>query len=246
MKIDQSTALVSQSSFPELVDAEVFTYLSSFANDKSTTVLDIGCGTGIATRQIFHKNIGSVFACDKDRDNIEMAKKEGPRNIHYFTAPNSTIPLVSNVADIVTLFDKFHCFFEDQKRMKEIKRVLKRNGVFFIVNKDEVGGFTIGFREKLEELLKRSFSDGKQYYNPRSVLEQNSFQKITTRHFQLKERFTLKDALHAVQAIVRWKTIPESRRAEVARLLENHIHENRIEGEIARLMNVEVITAVNN
>ncbi len=52
---------------------EVFVYLKSLIKVKRPLVLDLGCGTGIATRQL--TRIGTVIGADPDPIMLRAAKK---------------------------------------------------------------------------------------------------------------------------------------------------------------------------
>ena len=53
---------------------EVFRFFKSLLKTKKPLILDIGCGTGISTRQL--AKIGTVIGCDPDLKMLKAAKKD--------------------------------------------------------------------------------------------------------------------------------------------------------------------------
>src|SRR5688572_476862 len=111
---------------------EVIGYITQHLPFRTALVLDIGCGTGIATRQLRDRGV-RVIGSDIDAGMIEEAEKTSPK-ISYVVAPAHQLPFENNHFDAVTAFSAFH-WFRDKKSLSEIKRVLKKDGRFFIINK---------------------------------------------------------------------------------------------------------------
>lgn len=99
---------------------------------KDSTVVDIGCGTGIFTRQLLDHNIKTIGI----EPNIEMynqAKKylQGYK-CQLFNSMAEDTKLDSNIADLVTVAQALHWF--DLKRfICEYKRILKTTGQVAII-----------------------------------------------------------------------------------------------------------------
>ena len=106
---------------------------SIFSNiDASAKVLDIGCGTGIATRQLLQRNT-DVTGCDIDSKMIQTANTYG-NSINYYIAPTEKMPFEDAGFDAITSFGAFH-WFCDVKSISEIRRVLRKGGFFIVINK---------------------------------------------------------------------------------------------------------------
>lgn len=142
--------------------AEVFDHLWSKVAVDSPCVLDLGCGTGIGTRQLAEREGAVIFGCDADKMMIEEAQQTSP-TLSYFVTPASKLPFDTDSFDMITAFSAFH-WFRDGKSLAEIQRVLKPGGLFAAINKNDVGGFRVGYRENLEWLL------GKQIISPKTGL----------------------------------------------------------------------------
>jgi ubiquinone/menaquinone biosynthesis C-methylase UbiE len=120
---------------PEVMD-NIFSLIGASSN-----VLDVGCGTGIATRQLAQR-ISDVSGCDIDKKMIETAQ-EYEDSIKYCIAPTEKMPFENERFDSITSFGAFHWFCDD-KSVSEIKRTLKNGGFFIVINKNEAGNFRKG------------------------------------------------------------------------------------------------------
>jgi len=114
-------------------------------------LLDLGCGTGIATVEL--KNRGfSCIGCDYDHTMLKEALLHGPIEIKYFAASANNLPLFKHQFDAVTAFGAFHWFY-DNGSVNEIKRILKKGGVLFIINKNDTSEFRKDIIKLLNNLL---------------------------------------------------------------------------------------------
>jgi ubiquinone/menaquinone biosynthesis C-methylase UbiE len=129
---------VSCESFPQMVFKELLNLLNLQKAGSSPIIIDVGCGTGIATQQLTYI-VAWIFGCDIDEKAIEVAKAEDRLgSVIYKVADTCNLPFEDNYAHAITAFNALHCF-KDVVSMSEIKRVLKPNGIFFVVNKNSVG-----------------------------------------------------------------------------------------------------------
>ncbi len=83
---------------------QLIDYVAPFCQGK---VLDVGCGTGIATRQLAEKTI-NVVGCDGDERMITVARSYQQPPIDYFVAPAENLPFQEQEFDVVTAFTAFH------------------------------------------------------------------------------------------------------------------------------------------
>ncbi len=102
--------------------------MKSLVKSKVPLTLDLGCGTGISTRQLKENGFG-VYGADKDLVMLEAAHREDT-SISYFHVAADKLPFGSGYFDIVAAFTAFH-WFNDEGSLIEIKRVLKQDGIFF-------------------------------------------------------------------------------------------------------------------
>jgi ubiquinone/menaquinone biosynthesis C-methylase UbiE len=100
-------------------------------------ILEPGCGSGRLTIELAEKvgKTGEVIACDISEEMICSAKKQRAYdNVTYLHSPVTTIPVNDNYFDTVMCFQVFPHFSERSKALKEIYRVLKQDGVLWIVH----------------------------------------------------------------------------------------------------------------
>ena len=178
--------------------AEVMEYIFSLMS-ASSKVLDVGCGTGIATRQLAQR-ISDVFGCDVDGKMIETAQGHKD-SIQYHVAPTEKMPFENDVFNFVTSFGAFH-WFCDEKSVSEIKRVLKSGKFFIVVNKNESGSFRKDYKRIVEKLTSAKFPQSvKVNYDPTRILTQNGFSEVTERKFPYVEEFTIPKAMEQIQSM---------------------------------------------
>ncbi len=100
------------------------------------TILDFGCGPGIFTipaAEIADAK-GTVYAFDVRPQPLEhvreKAENAGLTNIRTILAENSSLStgLQDESADVILVFDMMHAVTDKQGLLKELHRVLKRNG----------------------------------------------------------------------------------------------------------------------
>ncbi|MBN2435816.1 MAG: class I SAM-dependent methyltransferase [Spirochaetes bacterium] len=112
--------------------------LKKFNIKEGDTVVDYGCGPGsyIKAASILAGNSGTVYAADVHELAIAAVNKKieryGLTNVKtaQVTGYKSTVP--DNCADIVYALDMFHMVKKPDLFLKEINRILKKNGRLYI------------------------------------------------------------------------------------------------------------------
>lgn len=102
-------------------------------NDKK--VVDLGSGTGVFSRAL-HKEGASVVGVEPSADLIQEAKKIDEIEecmIKYVNAYSESTSLLEDTYDIVTVMRAWH-WFEREKTLTEIKRILNDNGKLIIID----------------------------------------------------------------------------------------------------------------
>jgi ubiquinone/menaquinone biosynthesis C-methylase UbiE len=216
--------------------------------DKNAKVLDIGCGTGIATRQLKQYGFGVVGA-DKGIAMIRFARGKGD-GIPYVVAPAHKLPFRGGEFDLVTAFTAFH-WFEDGKSVREIKRVLKRGGIFFAAQKMDHPK-SVKVKSKRVEKLRRGYRammdryfgknvDSAKGYDPERTLKQYGFSNIAKRTFYIREKYTLKQAMALLKSTSNWNLLSEARKREFYKDIEEFYKQNLIRGFVVRDSVVRVV-----
>ncbi len=106
--------------------------------ERGAKVADLGCGAGVALiemarafpRSEFHGYEISVHALDRARENILAA---GVENVSLHHAPAENIPGDSSF-DFITSFDCIHDMTQPARVMRAVRRALKEDGTWFIVD----------------------------------------------------------------------------------------------------------------
>lgn len=220
---------------------EVFIFLKSLLKTKSPLILDLGCGTGISTRQL--APLGKVIGCDPDPRMLRAAKRHGKIGKgKYVIGVADRLPFKDSIFDVVTAFSAFH-WFDDAKSIKEIKRVLKPGGIFFVGNKSGVRSWGKGYRQAIIKAISREAAEFRtSTYNPRQRLEESGFKNIKVLYWRKSELFTLQNALEFVQSVSIWNSVPVSLRSKAIKGLEKHfIALKRSTGKIERKLTVQAI-----
>lgn len=129
---------------------ELFDYLQKFAPD-AKTVLDVGCGSGQATK-LLAARFNRVVGLDESTKQLAAAAKSVPENVRLIRALSSDIPLADKSVDLVTAATALH-WFDLPKFYAEATRVLKDDGklaawVYYIAKvNDEINRVTNYFFE---------------------------------------------------------------------------------------------------
>ncbi len=217
-------------------------YLKKLIKTKNPLILDLGCGTGISSRQLI--TIGKIIGCDPDPIMIKAAKRhKSPHPIKYVLGKAEKLPFNDSRFDAVTAFAAFH-WFANKKALAEIKRVLKPKGVFFAVNKTGVKSWGEGYRKTIMRSIGGPMPEfGYQNFQPARSLKENGFINIKTRIWPYRETYTLANALEYVQSVSIWNSVPKNKRAKALVGLKKHFQALlKRTGKIERKLSLKVIT----
>lgn len=93
----------------------------------SKHILDIGCASGTMTQKISQILNGNITAIDAYPSAIKSAKKKYPK-INFIVADAHKLPFKSNYFDIVISYETLEHLINPTQALKEIRRVLKKEG----------------------------------------------------------------------------------------------------------------------
>lgn len=143
-------------------------FLDQNLNSKASKILDVGCGTG-KNLEAFSE-YGVVHGIDNSIDAISFCRKRGLKDVTLGSIEK--MPYEGNSFDAVTVLDVLE-HVDDFKALKEIKRILKKEGVLIIT----VPAFT-WLWSRWDEVLyhKRRYSE----ITLTGVLESSGFKIIKT------------------------------------------------------------------
>ncbi|MDO8183583.1 MAG: class I SAM-dependent methyltransferase [bacterium] len=227
---------IARQVFPE----KIFSYLKERAG-KRTNVLDMGCGTGIPSRQLADHGF-IVTGSDIDKRMIEQAKIDSKDfNIKYVISPLGKLPFNDRFFDIVTAFSAFH-WFCDGESLSEIKRVLNNKGLLFIVNKNETGDIKKIIKNTLKPFISELPKDAKKDYNPAIILKEWGFNDIQEYVVLVTEEYTIEDALLYAQTMSVWNFVKENNHEEVLQALRDIFVSIAQNGIVMRPLEVKVVS----
>jgi ubiquinone/menaquinone biosynthesis C-methylase UbiE len=105
-------------------------------------VLDVGCGSGIVTRDIARLTKGKVIAIDGSKDMIKVAKDvlKSFKNVELRVGDAKNLPLEDNMFDIVTCNLLLMWADDPQKVVNEMTRVTKPGGTVLATLEPDYGG----------------------------------------------------------------------------------------------------------
>ncbi len=171
------------------------TYLRRFRDDyriyslvktiktKTGTILDIGCGGGMLTESLpYYYPKAKIYGCDISKTAIKYAQKSGSGKVNYGVIRNKKLPYKDNFFDVCICFDVLEHIPDANFFLKEVKRVLKKNGKFFLIVPCEGEPFTYTWLfqkvDRLKDLTYRYFGHIHPEFTHKSVgelLEKHGF-----------------------------------------------------------------------
>lgn len=118
--------------FFDRVHKALLTYIASISTPQ--TILDVGCGTGRLLRAAQKQwPTATLIGVDPTQGMIDVARQlTSNASFHLGTA--ESLPLPDATADIVLSTLSFHHWQDQLAGIREIKRVLRPHGQFFLVD----------------------------------------------------------------------------------------------------------------
>ena len=214
---------------------EVFqTLLEKVGNNAET--IDLGCGTGIATRQL--KEVFShVTGADVDEKMIQKASSHKDSNIQYVVSGSRELPFSENSFDLVTAFASFHWFCKKED-LDAIVHVLKPGGVFCSVNKHDLGTARLEFRNFIAQYIGQPISDPKADFQAAQILQDYGFVDVVEKKVEVLEVFTYEEALELVQSMSIWSLVAENQRRDCLEAVKAFLKEKYPNGTIQRPLEI--------
>lgn len=218
---------------------EVIDYLFEFISESNPKILDVGCGTGIVSRQMAQKG-ALVLGTDVDPEMIEEAKAKNTENIQYKIAPTEKLPFPDESFDAVTAFSSFH-WFANADASTEMFRVLKSGGVVFVANRYQQGKFRENYINILKEFIPGDMPDAKKDFNPKELLGSVGFVDVKEKIFKSSEKFSVDQAVEHVKTTSFWGLIPDSKKDEALKTLEEFFKGRAIDGMVTKDIDIKTV-----
>lgn len=113
---------------------KTFEMLRPYIRDNMDLIVDIGCGTGLSTKTC-EKYAKKVIGIDPSEDLLNEAKKKDIKNVSFIRAFSDNTGLDGGIADLVICSQAFH-WMNPTSTLKEVNRILKKGGMFAVVDAD--------------------------------------------------------------------------------------------------------------
>jgi ubiquinone/menaquinone biosynthesis C-methylase UbiE len=142
---------------------------------KGKTILDIASGEGYGTN-ILSNYAKFATGVDIDNQTIELAKNKYKKsNLEYKVGSAFEIPMNDNSVDVVISFETIEHHDKHDEMLKEIKRVLKTDGILIMSSPDKknytdipniINKFHVKelYFDEFKSLIKRHFLNSSYYY----------------------------------------------------------------------------------
>ncbi len=195
---------------------EIYEMLTEYVQNKEN-VLDLGCGTGIATKSLI-KIFSNVRGCDWDKDMIKEA--ENNDSGHFDVGSAYDLPYEDGQFGLVTCFGSYH-WFCDNEATKEISRVLKPSGYLLVVsgspgNSKKITGAFSDSQKIIEEVVTDAkIVHPRETYFPIEVLERNGFEIVKTEDVVETKSYTVDDILDVIQTRHMWQYAIQAKKEDV-------------------------------
>ena len=229
---------IGRQGYPQQVMAEVERYIGR----DTKCILDVGCGTGQSTR-LLTKTGCSVIGVDTDALCLGIAQARGGSNLEYQLASAENLPFSDAMFGAVTAFGSFHWWYRFAGALDSVLRVLRENGHFIVVNKDEVGSFGKEMRKIVSKYCAGSLADAKRGYDPVKFLSADCRLHVTTTQLPHEEVFTLPQLVAQIRSMSSWNAIPQARRNEATKAVVDHFSPHLRDGLYTRPLLIRVVTA---
>ncbi len=106
--------------------------------NSSTTILDLGCGGGYVTRELYNKTGAKIYGIDNSEEAIKLSKdKSKDLPVIYKKCDITNLTYSDNFADVVLCIGVLEHIQNYEICLSEIKRVLKNNGVLYVVSSNK-------------------------------------------------------------------------------------------------------------
>lgn len=184
----------------------IFDFLERYV-DVNKTILDLGCGTGLATDSLALR-FREVHGCDIDEEMLSIAKQTTNSKILYKAGSADQLPYENEQFGAITLFTSFH-WFCNTDAVQEIYRVLEPNAFVYIV---DCSGVPFGDQliHVIEDAIECKLISSKQNFNPEEILMKNGFKLIKKKDFEVMLTFTVEEAIERMRSMSIWNDVIRS------------------------------------
>lgn len=163
-----------------------YKFASQFVKGK--IVMDVACGEGYGSHMLIESGAQEVVGIDISSEAINHARKKyKTKKLKFITSNALSLPFKDNTFDIVVSFETIEHLSDQLKFVKEIKRLLKKNGLAILSTPNSLNSDHINKFHTKELTLKEFVTLIKNHFHYQSIFYQDEFfassiyKEITTR-----------------------------------------------------------------
>lgn len=150
-----------------------FEYLPITKNHSNVSVIDVGCGTGLISKELAERGF-NAHGVDFSSEVIKIAKRLTPK-VDFRCSSIYKLPFKDETFDIVVCLGVFQTVAEPEKALREMKRVLRKNGIIIIRTLNSLSLLAIISLKKINEPFLT-------FYNPlrfRRLMKKEGFTNVS-------------------------------------------------------------------
>lgn len=136
------------------VNIELYNQLFKECDLKSKDILEVGCGAGggcyLVSKYFAPSTVTGVDMSDKLISSNK--KKYSNSDITFKQGDAENLPLKDNSRDVVVNLESSHCYPSKEAFIKEVKRVLRKEGMFLYADIMETS-----FMQEMQKLIEENF-----------------------------------------------------------------------------------------
>lgn len=188
-------------------------YIAAMQLCKGKAVLDIASGEGYGCYMLAQV-AKSVVGVDIDPDSVKLAtEKYGSDKISFKVGSCSAIPVPDHSLDVLISFETIEHIAEQEEFVQEVKRVLKKEGIFIVSTPDRVAATPLDsppnpyhirelYREEFYHLLKKYYKEVI-FFGQRSITGSLLFPDGRTIYEATPENlfFATADKMHRIECV---------------------------------------------
>ena len=172
--------------YPQKALNHIIKLLDTSRGAEQGHLLDVGCGTGILTRQLLKRSPQSEFmGCDVNKDMLSEARnKDETGRISWHQTPAEHLPFKNEAFHIITVAQAAQ-WFDRPKFYQEAQRVLRAKGYLVIIenNRQQDGSAFMDAYETLIETHNSSYSRDYRRFDYAQEMQKAGFAETHVQRF---------------------------------------------------------------
>lgn len=176
-------------------------------------VLDLGSGSGIGPRQLVANGFMNVVVVEENEKMVQDSKAANitePADVQYIIGDvEKGLPYAGGKFDLVTAFSAFHCNASPEA-VKEVYRMLKPQGYFFIIRGLEKGSDPVRAKTTkiIEDITGQKIATAN--FDAVKMLKDQGFEIVMDSTVPVVEYFTKNEYLNYMKSYCSWNQAKKS------------------------------------